>query len=57
MGNSVGLQTNIINTFHSSAIGGHSVIQATYQRVKKLFRWSSLKGAVESFAKECQDYY
>jgi len=28
------LQTKLINAFHSSAIGGHSGSQATYQRLK-----------------------
>lgn len=54
MGNNSRLQTKIINAFHSSAMGGHSGIQATYKRIKKLFYWSGIKGDVESFVKQCQ---
>jgi hypothetical protein len=34
-------------------VGGHSGIQATYQRVKRLFAWSGLKTDVENFVKQC----
>jgi hypothetical protein len=33
------LHTKIINAFHSSAMGGHSGIHATFQKVNKLFSW------------------
>jgi hypothetical protein len=54
VGSNSGLQTKIISAFHSSPIGGHSGIQATYQRIKKIFTWPGLKGAVESFVQQCQ---
>lgn len=47
------LQTKLIAAFHSSAIGGHSGVQATYQRVKKLFIWAGLKESVEEFVQQC----
>ncbi|KAG8083445.1 hypothetical protein GUJ93_ZPchr0015g6658 [Zizania palustris] len=47
------LQTKIIAAFHASAIGGHSRVQVTYQRVRKLFHWSGLKGAVQEFVNQC----
>lgn len=47
------LQTKIIAVFHSSPMGGHSGIQATYHRVKKLFHWKGLKMDVEDFVKQC----
>lgn len=47
------LQTKIISAFHSSALGGHSGSQDTYQRIKKLFLWDGLKTHVESFVKQC----
>jgi hypothetical protein len=47
------LQTKIISAFHASAIGGHSRIQATLQRVNKLFWWKSLKQDVTSFIQQC----
>jgi hypothetical protein len=31
------VQTKIIRAFHSSTIDGHSEIQATYQKIQKLF--------------------
>jgi hypothetical protein len=37
---------------HSSAIGGHSGIQATYHRMKALFYWKRLKQEVEDFVKQ-----
>jgi hypothetical protein len=45
------LQTKLINAFHASALGGHSGIQATHQRLKKLFYWQNMKQHVESFVK------
>jgi hypothetical protein len=33
----------LISAFHSSALGGHSGIQATYHRLKKVFSWNGLK--------------
>jgi hypothetical protein len=43
VGSNTALQTKIISVFHASAIGGHSGVQATYQRIKKLFYWHGLK--------------
>jgi hypothetical protein len=37
IGNNSTLQTKLISNFHASALGGHSGIQATYQRLKKMF--------------------
>lgn len=37
------LQTKLISTFHSTAIGGHSGIHATYQRLKKLVRLAGIE--------------
>ena len=48
------MQTKLIDAFHSSAIGGHSGVQATYQRIHRLFHWKGLKLAVEDFVKQCQ---
>lgn len=44
----------MLQAFHSSPIGGHSGIQATYQRVKKLSHWTGIKQAVENFVQQCQ---
>jgi hypothetical protein len=45
--------TKLISTFHASTLGGHSGIQATYQRLKKLFFWQGMKQVVEFFVKQC----
>jgi hypothetical protein len=39
VGTNSALQTKLIASFHSSALGGHSGIQATYHRLKKMFYW------------------
>jgi hypothetical protein len=53
VGDNADLKKNILTSLHSSAIGGHSGIRATYQRVKKIFHWPHLKKSVESFVAEC----
>lgn len=47
IGANTALQTKLIAALHDSAIGGHSGIAATYQRVRKLFAWPGLKRAVK----------
>lgn len=53
IGNNTALQTKLISAFHSSAIGGHSGILPTYQRLKRMFAWQGMKVAVENFIKQC----
>lgn len=53
IGANTALQTKLISAFHDSAVGGHSGITATYQRVRKLFEWPGLKRAVEDFVQQC----
>jgi len=53
IGHNSALRTKVIAALHSSPIGGHSGIQATYYRVKKLFHWKGLKKDVEDFVKQC----
>jgi hypothetical protein len=47
------LRTKLIEAFHSTAVGGHSGVHATYQRIKKLFQWKGMKQEVDSFVKQC----
>lgn len=54
IGQNSALQTKIIAAFHSSPIGGHSGVNATYQRVKQSFIWKGLKNHVESFVQQCE---
>jgi hypothetical protein len=53
IGDNLALQTKLLAAMHDSAVGGHSGIQATYQRTKKLYYWPGLKLAVELFVKQC----
>jgi hypothetical protein len=54
IGSNLALQTKLIATLHDSALGGHSGIQATYQRAKKLYYWPGMKLAVELFVRQCE---
>jgi hypothetical protein len=47
------LRIKLIEAFHSSAVGGHSGVHATYQRIKKLFQWKGMKQELDSFVKQC----
>jgi hypothetical protein len=38
---------------HDTPMGGHSGIQATYQRIKKLFYWPGMKLAIELYVRQC----
>jgi len=53
IGSNSALQTKLISAFHSSAIGGHSGVHATYQRIKRLFVWAGLKAQVTDFVHQC----
>ena len=53
IGANTGLQTKLIQAFHSSPVGGHSGILPTYHRVKQLFSWTGMKTDVENFVKQC----
>jgi hypothetical protein len=53
IGANAALKTRLISAFHASAVGGHSGIQATFQRVKKLFAWQGQKQDVVSFVQQC----
>ena len=39
IGDNSTIRTKVISALHSSPIGGHSGIQATYYRVNQLFQW------------------
>jgi hypothetical protein len=53
LGENSALRTKLIAAFHDSALGGHFGTQATYCRIKRLFRWRGLKGDVKNFVKQC----
>jgi hypothetical protein len=47
------LQAKIFSALHCSAIGGHSGMCVTYQRIKRLFHWPRLKQWVETQVSTC----
>jgi hypothetical protein len=47
-------QRHILQALHSSAVGGHSGVNATYHRVKSLFSWPHLKTSVTEYVQACQ---
>ncbi|KAL0283299.1 UNVERIFIED_CONTAM: hypothetical protein Sangu_2898200 [Sesamum angustifolium] len=49
-----GVREKIIKSLHDSALGGHSGITGTYQRIKPLFYWPTLKGDIQNWVKECE---
>ncbi|KAL0332800.1 UNVERIFIED_CONTAM: Retrovirus-related Pol polyprotein from transposon [Sesamum calycinum] len=54
VGSHGGIREKIIKSMHDSALGGHSGINGTYQRVKPLFYWPTLEGDVNTWVKECE---
>ncbi|WVZ52822.1 hypothetical protein U9M48_003843 [Paspalum notatum var. saurae] len=53
IGHNSALQTRIIVALHASAMGGHSGVNATYQRLKQYFSWHGMKVSVEDYVKQC----
>lgn len=53
IGNNKLLQLKIISTIHDTAIGGHSGIPVTYQKLKNLFAWQFMKTTVHTYVKSC----
>jgi hypothetical protein len=46
-------RNKLLDTFHSSPLGGHSGTRATYQRIKRIYFWPQLKKHVEEYVKIC----
>lgn len=53
IGHNKAVQQKIIANLHTAAIGGHSVINVTYQRIKQLFAWPRLRATVTEFVSAC----
>ncbi|CAN6249028.1 unnamed protein product [Urochloa humidicola] len=53
LGNNVKLRQSVLQAMHSSALGGHSGVPVTYQRLKRLFAWRGMKKDVHSFVTSC----
>ena len=54
VGNNSLAQNHILQALHNSGVGGHSGIQATYQRVKQYFAWPNMKKSIQGFVAGCQ---
>ncbi|KAE8720380.1 CDPK-related protein kinase [Hibiscus syriacus] len=50
------LRFQILSNLHDSSQGGHSGVQATYQRIKAHFYWSGLKTMVVVYVRKCDNY-
>ncbi|KAL0284905.1 UNVERIFIED_CONTAM: putative mitochondrial protein [Sesamum angustifolium] len=55
VGSHGGIREKIIKTMHDSALGGHSGINGTLQRLRILFYWSAIK-EVHTWVKECETF-
>lgn len=53
VGHNVEVQQKILANLHTTAVGGHSGIQVTYQRVKQLFAWPRLRATVVQYVQAC----
>lgn len=53
MGNNIVVQGRILQEMHSSAMAGHSGVQVTYIRVRRLFVWPGMKEHVQKFVAAC----
>lgn len=53
VGNDKNLQEQLIAALHSSPVGGHSGMRATYQRIKGIFYWPGMKQHVETYIASC----
>lgn len=44
----------VLLALHSSGLGGHSGVTATYQKVKSLFAWPNMKQDVKDYIAACE---
>jgi hypothetical protein len=53
LGNNAIAQQHVVQSLHSSGIGGHSGFHATYHRIKNLFAWPKMKNTIHQYIREC----
>lgn len=53
VGSANGVRTKILDTIHSSAVGGHSGIHTSYLRGKSIFYWSGMKKDFTEYISAC----
>ncbi|KAL2226249.1 UNVERIFIED_CONTAM: Transposon Ty3-G Gag-Pol polyprotein [Sesamum indicum] len=54
VGSHGGIREKVLKTMHDSALGGHSGMQGTYQRLKPLFYWPTMKVDVQEWVRGCE---
>jgi hypothetical protein len=54
LGHHTEAQQAIMLALHSSGLGGHSGITATYHKIKALFSWPNMKQDIHKYVKDCQ---
>lgn len=54
LGNHKEAQQAILLALHSSGLGGHSGITATYQKIKALFSWPNMKQDIQDYVSACE---
>lgn len=47
------VQSQILQSLHAGAVDGHSGVQVTYSRIKRLFAWTGLRKAVKTYVANC----
>lgn len=47
------MQSQILQSLHAGAVDGHSGVQVTYSRIKRLFAWTGLRKAVKTYVANC----
>ena len=53
VGSDSALRTELLQHFHTSAVGGHSGVEATMKRISSVVYWKGLKKSVKQFVCEC----
>jgi hypothetical protein len=53
IGSTTDLRKRLIESFHSSALGGHSGERVTYIRLEALFHWPGMKAYITKYVKSC----
>lgn len=53
LGSVTALHAKVTTALHATPVGGHSGVEATYNRVKKLFTWPKMKQFITEFISQC----
>ena len=54
VGKNLPLQAQLVQLYHSTGLGGHSSIHATYQRISAILYWKGLWKSVREFVRSCE---